>query len=90
MGSPGDADGVRDLVARYCDAVTRVDVDAWTACWAVDATWVVPGTGELRGRTEIVEWFTETRSKYDLCVQELLSGRIDVDGDTAQRAVVRA
>ncbi len=45
---------------------------------------MVPGTGELRGRTEIVEWFAETRSKYDLCVQELLSGRIEVDGDTAR------
>ena len=81
MGSAGGVEGVRDLVARYCDAVTRFDIDAWAACWDAAAVWVVPGTGELRGRPEIVEWFTRTRATYDLCIQELLSGRVDVDVD---------
>jgi hypothetical protein len=82
---PGDESAVRaaisDLVATYCDAVTRADATDFGACWSVDATWVIPGTGEVRGRDEIVEQFARTRATYDFCVQELLSGRIVVHDD---------
>jgi ketosteroid isomerase-like protein len=87
---PGDAATVRvavgDLVAAYCDAVTRADSADFGACWSAGATWVIPGTGEVQGRDAIVEQFARTRAAYDLCVQELLSGRVRVapDGCTAQ------
>ena len=70
---------VTELVATYCDAVTRADADDFGACWALDATWVIPGTGEVRGRPAIVDQFARTRAAYDFCLQELLSGRIRVD-----------
>ena len=82
---PGDDTAVRvaldDLVAAYCDAVTRADADDFGACWSAGATWVIPGTGEVQGREAIVEQFARTRATYDLCVQELLSGRVRVGPD---------
>jgi hypothetical protein len=80
--SPEDVLAVRaavtDLVAAYCDAVTRAGAEDFGRCWAVDATWVIPGTGEVHGRDAIVEQFTRTRALYDFCVQELSSGRVVV------------
>jgi hypothetical protein len=72
---------VGDLVAAYCDAVTRADADDFGRCWTADATWVIPGTGEVAGRDAIVGHFATTRANYDLCVQELLSGRVTVAAD---------
>jgi hypothetical protein len=79
---------VTELVAAYCDAVTRADPDDFGECWALAATWVIPGTGEVHGRPAIVEQFARTRAAYDFCVQELLSGRIRV-GDDGRRAESR-
>jgi uncharacterized protein (TIGR02246 family) len=82
---PDPADDARvavgELVAAYCDAVTRADPDDFGDCWADDAVWVIPGTGEVRGRAAIVENFTATRANYNFCVQELLSGRVRVASD---------
>ena len=75
---------ISDLVAAYCDAVTRADPTDFGACWATDAVWIVPGTGELVGRDAIVEQFTRTRAMYDFCLQELLSGRVLVHADGRQ------
>src|SRR5690242_20299536 len=84
---PRDALVVRaaidDLVAAYCDAVTRADAADFGRCWTAGATWVIPGTGEVRGRDAIVEQFAATRANYDFCVQELLSGRALVADDGA-------
>src|SRR5688500_9786869 len=33
------AEGIRQLHARYIDAVLRVDYDAFRACWTEDAEW---------------------------------------------------
>jgi uncharacterized protein (TIGR02246 family) len=88
--TPAESDArvaVEDLAGAYCDAVTRADPDDFAACWAEDSVWVIPGTGEVRGRGAITEQFASTRSNYDLCVQELLSRRIQVNHDgTAARA----
>jgi uncharacterized protein (TIGR02246 family) len=87
MTTPAESDArvaVGDLVAAYCDAVTRADPAGFAACWAEDSTWIIPGTGEVRGRTAITEQFSATRSNYDLCLQELLSGRILVNADGAR------
>ena len=77
---------VEDLAAAYCDAVTRADAGDFGSCWTADATWVIPGTGEVVGRDAIVEQFATTRANYDLCIQELLSGRVavDIDGHRAE------
>ena len=79
-----DADrGVRDLVARICDAVARADVDAWVACWRDDGEWVFPGREPIVGVHQLRAAFAPLRAKLDLCVPEVLSGWVDGTGDTA-------
>jgi ketosteroid isomerase-like protein len=75
--------GVRALVARSCDAVARGDVDAWSACWRDDGTWVLPGVGTMVGRAALRDAFASWSADFDLCVQEVLSGWVDRDGDHA-------
>ncbi len=45
--------GVRQLHARYTDAVWRLDFDAFGLCFAADCEWRIDGV-VLRGREEIV------------------------------------
>jgi hypothetical protein len=78
-----DDQGVRDLVAHLLDAVARGDVDAWVRCWHPDGVWVLPGVGEVRGTDALREKFATLRAEYELCVQELLFGWVDVTGDRA-------
>ena len=46
--------GVRQLHARYCDAVWRQDFGAFGNCFALDCEWRIDGV-ILRGREAIVE-----------------------------------
>lgn len=48
------ADAIRDLHARYADAVWRKDFAAFGACFTTDAEWRIGGL-ELRGRTQILQ-----------------------------------
>jgi hypothetical protein len=72
---------VRNLVGRYCNEVSTADVDRWASTWTPDATWGIPGEGVVRGRDAIRETFARIRATYLLCVQELLSGTVDVLDD---------
>lgn len=73
---------IRELLADMLDAVARGDADAWARCWTPDGVWAIPGYGKLVG-AEAVARFAELRGAYELCIQALLSGRTDIDGDTA-------
>jgi ketosteroid isomerase-like protein len=77
---------IHRLLADVLDAVARGDAAAWGACWTEDGVWVIPGHGELVG-AEAVARFAELRAAYAMCLQSLLSGRVDFeengDGDTA-------
>ena len=47
-----DENQIRDLVARYADAVTRRDEKAWAETWTEDGEWQVMGrtaSGRRRG-----------------------------------------
>lgn len=65
---------VRNLTARYCDAVARFDLDQFSSLWTDDAAWVVPGVATTEGRDRIARLFGKLRGAYALCTQELLSG----------------
>jgi uncharacterized protein (TIGR02246 family) len=67
---------VRDLTARYCDAVARCDGDLFATLWSTDADWVVPGARTTSGRERIARLFMKLREDYVLCTQELMSGRV--------------
>ena len=45
---------LRDLVARYADAVSRQDSAAVGECFAPDGVWQVGGYGEPQGRMTII------------------------------------
>lgn len=75
-----DAEAVRALVGRYCDAVARFDVEAFGATWAQDANWHLPGGEVLRGRETIASRYREIRALYSLCIQEVLSSIVDPAG----------
>ncbi len=67
---------VRNLTARYCDAVASFDVDLFASLWTADADWVVAGARTTSGRERIVRLFSRLRSDYLLCTQELMSGSV--------------
>jgi hypothetical protein len=50
---------IRNLVARYHDAVCRSDADAWAATWAGDAQWHL-GEQTISGRDAIVDLWKNT------------------------------
>jgi hypothetical protein len=72
---------VRNLVGRYCHEVTTADIERWSALWTEDAMWAIPGEGVLTGRPAIRSTFERVRSTYLLCVQEILSGVVEVHDD---------
>ena len=75
-----EPEAVRRLVGRYCDAVTRFDPDQFGDTWAEDGVWHLPGGQEVRGRPDIVALYGDSRARFALCVQELLSSVIDPAG----------
>ena len=75
-------DAVRNLTGRYCAAVVDFDRDVFGACWTADAEWHAKGN-VIEGRERIVRVFGKLRGQYALCVQELLSGVIAAESDTA-------
>ena len=44
---------LRNLMARYVDAVNRYDADAWIATWAEDGVWNLLGNPRRRPRGHI-------------------------------------
>jgi len=70
---------VRDLVARYGDAVCRRDEAAWAATWATDCTWDLGGGRVARGRDETVRLWLATLEKYPWVAQLPSSGLVTED-----------
>ena len=77
-----DQQAIRDLVARYNDAVHRYDADAWAATWTSDAVWEVAGQ-RIEGRDRVVEAWRAAMERYDFVALLLHSGHVDLAGDTA-------
>lgn len=73
---------IRDLVARYSDAVIRNDAEAWAATWAEDATWKV-GPNESRGRDAIVATWKDLMGSFGEVRQLAHQGLIRIEGDRA-------
>jgi hypothetical protein len=66
--SPQDELGIRELVVRYHDAVSRRDVTAWESTWASDGRWDV-GTRSLDGRRAIVDVWQALLPGYEAVLQ---------------------
>jgi hypothetical protein len=68
--------GVRQLAARYCDAVARFDADLYASLWTADAVWETT-RGDIVGREDIVGTYSKLRARYELCLQQLLAGIVE-------------
>jgi hypothetical protein len=73
---------IRNLLARYGDAVCRRDPHAWIATWARDCTWDLGGGRVTRGREETLALWRDSIAKYPWVAQLPASGELRlVDGE---------
>lgn len=84
-----DEAGIRRATARFADAATNGDFDAFRALWAPDAEWVIGSTKgqpferHAHGVDDIVALFRTLREERDYFLQFAVQGTIDVQGDEA-------
>lgn len=74
---------IRNLVARYCDAVNRHDGDAWAATWAADGRWYFLDQVHT-GRAEILAFWESVMAMLDFAIMQAGNGIIEVDGERAR------
>ncbi len=77
-----DERDIRKLVARYSDAVTRNDADAWIATWTDDGVWDV-GIAKAAGRDAVLTTWQKLMGHFRFVTQLPQSGVIEIDGDVA-------
>jgi ketosteroid isomerase-like protein len=75
---------VRNLVARYCDAVCRRNAAAWAATWVPDCTWDLGGGRVVTGREAALELWTSAIARYPWVAQLAPTGTVEVSGDTGR------
>jgi len=77
---------IRDLVARYADAASRRDGQAWIATWAPGCVWDLGGGRVTHGPDETFALWRTSIAKYPWVVQVPSSGMIEeVDGEVRGR-----
>jgi len=73
---------IRDLVARYADAVVRRDESAWGDTWAEKGEWTVMGR-TATGREQVVELWNTLMATLPFVIQLPHSAMLSIDGDRA-------
>lgn len=73
--------GIRQLHARFGDAVWRKDTDIIANCFAEDGEWKIAGM-HLHGRAEIAETFSKLLSACERVQFIVTTPVLDADGDT--------
>jgi uncharacterized protein (TIGR02246 family) len=88
--SVADELAIRDLVARYADAVAQRDSQAWADTWADDASWILGPTSRADGRKEIVRTWTRLMDSFEFVIQIPEYGSVEVqDGQAFGRWTIR-
>ena len=82
-GPVEDRLAIRELVESYNDAVMRFDADAWAANWTDDATWSLPGMGDVKGKVTFVPMWQQMMAGFSFVGFFASAGPIVVNGDTA-------
>jgi len=82
MSSTEDQLALRDLMARYVDAVNRYDADAWIATWDEDAEWVLAGN-VVSGRDNILALWRQVMESFDFALLMPNACLYELDGDSA-------
>ena len=73
---------IRNLVARYSDAVGRRDEEAWSDTWTDDGTWQV-GPMRASGRVEVVKTWSRLMDLFQFVTQVPQYGLLELAGDAA-------
>jgi len=73
---------LRNLMARYIDAVNRYDEEAWAATWAPDSVWNLLGN-PVEGRDNILGLWRQMMQTFEFAIMMPSSSLFEVDGDTA-------
>ena len=82
MNAIEDELGLRNLMARYVDAVNRYDPEAWIDTWAQDSSWNLLGNPVV-GRDNILALWQQMMATFEYALLLPSSCLFDVDGDTA-------
>ena len=77
-----DEMALKNLMARYVDAVNRSDADAWIATWSEDAVWNLMGD-PVSGRDTILALWQGMMASFEFVVMLPSSCLFSVDGNTA-------
>ena len=67
MHSISDQLALQNLMARYTDAVNRVDAEAWIATWAEDAIWNLLGN-PVSGKDDILALWKQMMSSFEFAL----------------------
>lgn len=73
---------LRNLMARYVDAVNRYDADAWIATWAEDSVWNLLGN-PVTGRENILGLWQQMMATFEFALLLPSSCLFEVTGDSA-------
>jgi ketosteroid isomerase-like protein len=82
-GPVEDRLAIRELVESYNDAVMRFDGEAWAANWLDDATWSLPGAGDVTGKDKFFPIWKQMMSGFSFVGFFASAGPIVVNGDSA-------
>ena len=74
---------IRELVESYNDAVMRFDGQAWASNWTDDATWSLPGAGDITGKDTFFPIWQQAMANFSFVGFFASAGPIIVDGDSA-------
>ncbi|MGZ5362836.1 MAG: nuclear transport factor 2 family protein [Mycobacterium sp.] len=85
----GDEQAIRSLVHRYADAASRRDPAEVASTFTIDSTWEAPELGRFEGRDAMVAFFTSMLDGWNVFLQAVMSGVVDVDTSNPDRAVGR-
>jgi ketosteroid isomerase-like protein len=77
-----DESALRNLMARYVDAVARNDAAAWASTWAADGVWNLLGT-PVTGRDNILGLWQQMMGGFEFAIMMPSSCLFDITGDTA-------
>jgi hypothetical protein len=87
-GSMDDRLLIRELLETYADAVCELNAEAWSATWASESEWHLPGGfGTYSGKEQILIAWRAAMTQFPGVVFAVTLGAIDVSDD---RAVVRS
>lgn len=74
---------IRELVDSYNDAVMRFDGDAWAANWTDDATWSLPGAGDITGKDNFFPIWKAAMDGFSFVGFFASAGPMTITGDQA-------